>query len=295
MYYIGWLSALIVTTAFLAGSSFLAGCSTMKSQRIAVQPIRQCGPAAKYRPTLWAAFVRREGEYGILWPGAVYDGEAALGFARSQGVPVESLSVVRTAKGEYLGLKRVKKGRTARAILAEILPEVIASLPFPKTMRWGVEQSRNLMTVRAAAETGMPKVIDNAKKLGELRELFGPLPVELIGQGALGIECRAGDEATRAVLAALAVAAVSAGAFNDRLGLRGVRESAGAIAASKLEALRAQAPAPIAAVIPMVNCPSIAGIPPSGRATSFTSPTFTPGFTTGSYSMATGGIAHRTA
>jgi len=36
----------------------------------------------------------------------------------------------------------------------------------PHTMRWGVEQSRNLMTVRAASETGMAKVIDNAKKLG---------------------------------------------------------------------------------------------------------------------------------
>ena len=35
-----------------------------------------------------------------------------------------------------------------------------------KTLRWGVEQSRNLMTVRAAAETGMAKVIDNAKKMG---------------------------------------------------------------------------------------------------------------------------------
>jgi penicillin-binding protein 1A len=34
------------------------------------------------------------------------------------------------------------------------------------TMRWGVEQSRNLMTVRAASETGMAKVIDTAKKLG---------------------------------------------------------------------------------------------------------------------------------
>ena len=33
-------------------------------------------------------------------------------------------------------------------------------------MRWGVEQSRNLMTVRAASETGMPKVIDTAQKLG---------------------------------------------------------------------------------------------------------------------------------
>ena len=36
----------------------------------------------------------------------------------------------------------------------------------PKTMRWGVEQSRNLMTVRAASQTGMSKVTANAKKLG---------------------------------------------------------------------------------------------------------------------------------
>ena len=35
-----------------------------------------------------------------------------------------------------------------------------------KTMRWGVEQSRNLMTVRAASQTGMPKVIATAAKLG---------------------------------------------------------------------------------------------------------------------------------
>jgi penicillin-binding protein 1A len=35
-----------------------------------------------------------------------------------------------------------------------------------KTMRWGVEQSRNLMTVRAASEVGMSKVVDTAKKLG---------------------------------------------------------------------------------------------------------------------------------
>jgi penicillin-binding protein 1A len=33
-------------------------------------------------------------------------------------------------------------------------------------MRWGVEQSRNLMTVRTASQTGMPKVIANTAKLG---------------------------------------------------------------------------------------------------------------------------------
>ena len=36
----------------------------------------------------------------------------------------------------------------------------------PKTMRWGVEQSRNLMTVRTASETGMPKVTATARQLG---------------------------------------------------------------------------------------------------------------------------------
>ncbi|HZB68890.1 MAG TPA: penicillin-binding transpeptidase domain-containing protein, partial [Sphingomicrobium sp.] len=36
----------------------------------------------------------------------------------------------------------------------------------PKTMRWGVEQSRNLMTVRAASQTGIAKVTDTARKLG---------------------------------------------------------------------------------------------------------------------------------
>nr|WP_231462909.1 PBP1A family penicillin-binding protein [Sphingomonas sp. URHD0057] len=36
----------------------------------------------------------------------------------------------------------------------------------PHTMRWGVEQSRNLMTVRAASTVGMQKITDTARKLG---------------------------------------------------------------------------------------------------------------------------------
>jgi hypothetical protein len=66
------------SAALLTGSSLLAGCSSLSRQRADVTPIRQCGPAAKYKPMLRAAFVRRQGEYGIRWPGAVYDGEAAL-------------------------------------------------------------------------------------------------------------------------------------------------------------------------------------------------------------------------
>jgi penicillin-binding protein 1A len=36
----------------------------------------------------------------------------------------------------------------------------------PHTLRWGLEQSRNLMTVRAASAIGMPKITDTARKLG---------------------------------------------------------------------------------------------------------------------------------
>jgi penicillin-binding protein 1A len=36
----------------------------------------------------------------------------------------------------------------------------------PQTMRWGVEQSRNLMTVRAASQTGMANVVKTIKTMG---------------------------------------------------------------------------------------------------------------------------------
>ena len=62
----------------VAGSVLLQGCNTLTNGPMVTQnPIRACGPASKYVPTINAAFVRREGEYGMRWPGAVYDGEAA--------------------------------------------------------------------------------------------------------------------------------------------------------------------------------------------------------------------------
>ena len=36
----------------------------------------------------------------------------------------------------------------------------------PRTMRWGVEQSRNLMTVRTASQTGMPRVVRTLSAMG---------------------------------------------------------------------------------------------------------------------------------
>ena len=66
------------STTLPTGASVPAGFASQGQPRAQVAPIRQSGPAAKYRPVLRAAFVRRQGEYGIRWPGADYDGEAAL-------------------------------------------------------------------------------------------------------------------------------------------------------------------------------------------------------------------------
>jgi glycyl-tRNA synthetase beta chain len=67
---------------------------------------------------------------------------AALGFARSRGIDVARLEIITTEKGEYVGFRRIEKGRDAAEILAKIVPQVIGSLSFPKMMRWGEGQLR---------------------------------------------------------------------------------------------------------------------------------------------------------
>ncbi len=63
----------IINTSAVIGSTLAANPFSL----YAAKPIAACGPASKYKPTVKAAFVRRKEEYGMRWPGAVYDGEAA--------------------------------------------------------------------------------------------------------------------------------------------------------------------------------------------------------------------------
>jgi len=65
------------STILLAGSSLLNGCASLAGKNVVTKPMRPCGPASKYVPTVKAAFVRRKEDYGMWWPGAVYDGKAA--------------------------------------------------------------------------------------------------------------------------------------------------------------------------------------------------------------------------
>lgn len=65
------------STVLVAGSSILGGCTSLQSNKSVSEPIKPCGPASTCVPTIRAAFVRRKEEYGMWWPGAVYDGESA--------------------------------------------------------------------------------------------------------------------------------------------------------------------------------------------------------------------------
>jgi glycyl-tRNA synthetase beta chain len=66
-------------------------------------------------------------------------GPAALGFARKQGVPPESLQVIETDRGAHLCFMQKQPGRPVADLLEEMLPRLIASVPFQRSMRWSGE------------------------------------------------------------------------------------------------------------------------------------------------------------
>ncbi|MBI2221827.1 MAG: glycine--tRNA ligase subunit beta [Acidobacteria bacterium] len=64
---------------------------------------------------------------------------AAAGFARKNGVEVDRLARVTTAKGEYLAVNRHHRGRAAADVLPGVLSVLLRSLSFPKQMHWDAE------------------------------------------------------------------------------------------------------------------------------------------------------------
>ncbi|MFA5161235.1 MAG: glycine--tRNA ligase subunit beta [Elusimicrobiales bacterium] len=73
------------------------------------------------------------------------------GFARAQGVAPDKLYPVQSPKGEVLAAKKIIKGESARQILSEIFPKLIAGLQFPKNMVWEESQFRFARPIRSLA------------------------------------------------------------------------------------------------------------------------------------------------
>ena len=94
----------------------------------ATQALRQ--PGSSFKPFVYAAAL----DNGMTPASIIVDGPFCVYQSRSLGT-----KCFRNFSGGYAG---------------------------PQTMRWGVEQSRNLMTVRAASQTGMDKVVKTARAMG---------------------------------------------------------------------------------------------------------------------------------
>ncbi len=76
---------------------------------------------------------------GPSWKVAFKDGAptpAALAFAKKAGVAVAELKKVETPKGEYVGARVLRPGRTASEILITELPKEVLSLYWAKNMYW---------------------------------------------------------------------------------------------------------------------------------------------------------------
>ena len=86
---------------------------------------------------------------------AAFDAEgrptrAAEGFAKAQKVDVSDLVVVNSARGATVAARRVVSGRDAGEVLSRTVPRVVASLTFPKMMRWGEGPAPFVRPVRGA-------------------------------------------------------------------------------------------------------------------------------------------------
>lgn len=114
-----------------------------KSAGIAVQAFETLGTCRRLIVHADAAAGQNDSANVVAGPpksvGVLPDGTfspAARGFAKAQGVPVESLEIIQTPRGEYMGTRKVSKGKPTQEVLAAIVPAIIASISFPKTMRW---------------------------------------------------------------------------------------------------------------------------------------------------------------
>lgn len=63
--------------------------------------------------------------------------EAAKKFAASKGIDESTLKKVTTQKGDYLQGEKRTGGEKTADLLVKTAPEIIKSIPFPKSMKWG--------------------------------------------------------------------------------------------------------------------------------------------------------------
>jgi len=117
----------------------------------AEESIKPCGPASKYTATLKAAFVRREEEYGMWWPGQVYDGKSALQNYKEKIIETaQSLGMKLDLRSEPIYSEEEADQWTAQA--AREKPDGLLLVMLDR-------QQHSWPTARKAADIGIPTII----------------------------------------------------------------------------------------------------------------------------------------
>jgi len=79
--------------------------------------------------------------------------KAAEGFARKQGVDLQSLELRDTPKGEFVFIQKTIAGRAVEDILQELIPQWILGLEGRRFMRWGDGDLKFPRPIRTAIRT----------------------------------------------------------------------------------------------------------------------------------------------
>lgn len=74
--------------------------------------------------------------------------KAATGFAKSQGIDIKDLEIVKRDRGEFIAARKKIKGKEAKVILEDIIPPIIKSIQFRKSMRWGIGKTTFARPIR---------------------------------------------------------------------------------------------------------------------------------------------------
>jgi glycyl-tRNA synthetase len=103
--------------------------------------------------------------------------KAAEGFARKVGAAVEDLRVKETDRGEYVYMLRQELGKPTAELLSEELPELVASLGFPKSMHFNSFEDGKLQFARPirwiVALLGADAINFNVGRVWSDRSTFG--------------------------------------------------------------------------------------------------------------------------
>ncbi|MGD0281691.1 MAG: glycine--tRNA ligase subunit beta [Dissulfurispiraceae bacterium] len=111
--------------------------------------------------------------------------KAAEAFAKANNISLSDISQREKGKGSYLVAIIKEQAKPTQSLLTEILPELIKSLNFPKSMRWGYSDFRFARPVHWILalfnNKRVPFEIDGIKSIGMTRghRFLAPAPFEV--------------------------------------------------------------------------------------------------------------------